>query len=364
MDLFLTIMKFAGLALSGALGILGTVTDTHEEVLVPAQDGRPERRVKKLTVWGKRLLALTVLGLAVALAAQMAELAKSQSEAQQASLRAMRQTRATQATLDALQRIQFQQSPGRINVELAVPYTNQPLAMEVGWIAKLPKRTDVSFGELPQYPGVFVTGFAELLNEGEKRRGTPFQIRVFPDSPYHPVQLPHSSLAEFFERAVLSFEVWRPTNSSSDAALQLVKRVAKTNDITDEMEFMYDASTLPGAVGLEFDLREHQARLRLEQPLVLSASIRGLTLRDLGGKVICVKVEEEKRPGRRKVTPAFESLINDLQFRVLGINLPDQKFEPLGSDETFEVSSTVSGALFFTIKDLRSSTLRLNPLPN
>jgi hypothetical protein len=54
-----TILKFAGILVAGALGILGTVTETRN------------KKTGRLTTWGKTALWLTVAGLTLALGAQL-----------------------------------------------------------------------------------------------------------------------------------------------------------------------------------------------------------------------------------------------------------------------------------------------------
>jgi hypothetical protein len=56
-----TILKFAGIIVSGALGILGTVTVTRN------------KRTGRLTRWGKWALGLTIAGFITALGPQIAQ---------------------------------------------------------------------------------------------------------------------------------------------------------------------------------------------------------------------------------------------------------------------------------------------------
>lgn len=65
METVLAVLKFLGIFLTGALGILGTITKTHADV---GPDG-----IKKLNRWGHWVLALTVTGLAIAICSQLAE---------------------------------------------------------------------------------------------------------------------------------------------------------------------------------------------------------------------------------------------------------------------------------------------------
>src|ERR1039458_9388723 len=85
MDLFLTILKFAGIIVSGALGILGTITETRN------------KKTGRLTHWGKWALNLTVAGFATALLAQIAEQIKGQRDSQKAQEVADRKQKNRQA---------------------------------------------------------------------------------------------------------------------------------------------------------------------------------------------------------------------------------------------------------------------------
>ena len=88
MDILLVILKFAGLIVGGTLGILGTLFETKEDVVVPAKDGQPERTEKRLNHWGKRALTLTVAGFGIALVAQISEEVKSARESANSQQRA------------------------------------------------------------------------------------------------------------------------------------------------------------------------------------------------------------------------------------------------------------------------------------
>src|SRR6185295_15605469 len=61
MNLFLIILKYAGTAISGAAGIWGTVSETHD------------KKTGKLSPWGKWALGLAIGGFVVALSSQIAE---------------------------------------------------------------------------------------------------------------------------------------------------------------------------------------------------------------------------------------------------------------------------------------------------
>jgi|ERR1039458_5074233 hypothetical protein len=107
MDLFLTILKFAGIIVSGALGILGTITETRN------------KKTGRLTHWGKWALNLTVAGFATALLAQIAEQIKGQRDSQKAQevanhqmlllsnsvQQASQQIGLAQASLDQIERV-------------------------------------------------------------------------------------------------------------------------------------------------------------------------------------------------------------------------------------------------------------------
>src|ERR1017187_2707848 len=91
MDLFLTILKFGGIIVSGALGILGTVTETRN------------KRTGRLTRWGKWALSLTIAGFATALLAQIAEQVKGQRDSQKAQNITNLQLQRAEASLNYLE---------------------------------------------------------------------------------------------------------------------------------------------------------------------------------------------------------------------------------------------------------------------
>lgn len=105
MELFLTILKFAGIFVSGALGILGTVTRTHDEVTMPsAVPGQPARTVNRMNRWGKCALALTITGALTAVAAQFAETVISYQAGLAAQKRTEEQIRLARGTLASISR--------------------------------------------------------------------------------------------------------------------------------------------------------------------------------------------------------------------------------------------------------------------
>jgi hypothetical protein len=93
MDLFLTILKLSGIIVAGALGILGTVTETRNK-----ETGR-------LTRWGKWALKLTIAGFLTALGAQIAEQFKGQRDSQKSQNLTNRQLIKTEQSLKYLERI-------------------------------------------------------------------------------------------------------------------------------------------------------------------------------------------------------------------------------------------------------------------
>jgi hypothetical protein len=93
MDLFLTILKFGGIIVSGALGILGTVTETRN------------KRTGRLTRWGKWALSLTIAGFATALLAQIAEQVKGQRDSQKAQNITNLQLQRAEESLNYLERL-------------------------------------------------------------------------------------------------------------------------------------------------------------------------------------------------------------------------------------------------------------------
>ena len=70
-----TILKFAGILVSGALGILGTVTETRD------------KKTGRLTTWGKTALWLTIAGLGVAFGAQLFDSLNQKRDAEESRKR-------------------------------------------------------------------------------------------------------------------------------------------------------------------------------------------------------------------------------------------------------------------------------------
>jgi len=93
MDLLLTILKFSGIIVAGALGILGTVTETRN------------KKTGRLTRWGKWALRLTIAGFATALLAQIAEQIKGQKDSQKAQDITNRQLQKAEISLTYLERL-------------------------------------------------------------------------------------------------------------------------------------------------------------------------------------------------------------------------------------------------------------------
>jgi len=105
----LTILKFSGTAVSGAIGILGTVTETHEEIEVkPKKPSDPVRTVKRLSRWGRWALGLTISGLVLALGAQVAEEIQGSREARKAEKRSQLQVDALLAMLTRFDKISIE----------------------------------------------------------------------------------------------------------------------------------------------------------------------------------------------------------------------------------------------------------------
>ena len=114
----LTILKFAGIIVSGALGILGTATKTHEEVeLPPLEEGGLPRKVKRLTHWGRWALCLTIAGFVTALGSQIVESVKKQHEDAESRARTEDQIKQANEVLKRLEQQGQQSSTILINVE-------------------------------------------------------------------------------------------------------------------------------------------------------------------------------------------------------------------------------------------------------
>jgi hypothetical protein len=93
MDLILTILKVGGILVSGALGILGTTTETRD------------KETNRLTSWGKWALCLTVAGFAVALGAQIFETLKQKNEEIESRKRTETMLKRLGETVDGIDRI-------------------------------------------------------------------------------------------------------------------------------------------------------------------------------------------------------------------------------------------------------------------
>ena len=83
----LTVMKLAGIVVSGALGILGTITETRDKT------------TGRLTHWGKWALWLTVTGLGVALGSQLFENVQKEREEIALAQQTAKQSRAVMSML-------------------------------------------------------------------------------------------------------------------------------------------------------------------------------------------------------------------------------------------------------------------------
>jgi hypothetical protein len=70
--MFLNFLKLFGILISGLLGIIGTITETRN------------RKTRKLTTWGRWVLALTIGGLMIALSVQMFEISEQDYNVQRA----------------------------------------------------------------------------------------------------------------------------------------------------------------------------------------------------------------------------------------------------------------------------------------
>jgi hypothetical protein len=93
MDLLLSILKFSGIIVSGALGILGTVTDTRN------------KRTGRLNLWGKWALGLTIAGFATALLSEIAQQCKEHQDILDTQARIERQIAVQKVTLNRVERI-------------------------------------------------------------------------------------------------------------------------------------------------------------------------------------------------------------------------------------------------------------------
>jgi hypothetical protein len=110
MDLVLSFLKFGGIILSGILGILTTLTQTHEEV---GADGK-----KKLNRWGKCAFTLTILGFTTALGAQLAEVIQKQHEEAESRKRTEKQIQQANEVLSRLEEQGFQAKTILTNLQM------------------------------------------------------------------------------------------------------------------------------------------------------------------------------------------------------------------------------------------------------
>lgn len=337
MELFLTIMKFAGLAISGFLGIVGTLTDTHEDILIPGPDGTEPRKGKRITIWGRRIVCLTVFGLLVALGAEIAQVVKEKGEKDETALRVLRQARATQRTLEVLQHIEFNQSPGLLTAVLSVPLTNAALAEELSWLKQLPARvaTNWDASEVPGFPGIIVSGASTATNQNYAE---PVEIAVYSDSPYHPFQQAQSRLSELLNRLIFDVRLLRPTNSSLDdesAHFVAQQLFAKSGDeIVDQTVVAFETSTLPGSVHLSFDLSNGNADLLFTQPFDVSSQNTSDIRKRLYGSIVRVSVDSEYVTGMKPVSAVFTNLIGTLALRDVAFTIGDKTIR---SDNTAQV---------------------------
>jgi len=131
MDLFLTILKLSGIIVSGALGILGTVTETRS------------KKTGRLTPWGKWALSLTIAGFGTALLAQIAEQVKGQRDNQIAQDRTNRQLEEADKSLKYLERLATRFDTLSFSVTYELDETNsffEPLMNFIGRIIPMDNR--------------------------------------------------------------------------------------------------------------------------------------------------------------------------------------------------------------------------------
>ena len=109
MDLLLTVLKFGGIIVSGTLGILGTLTQTHEQVEVGGK--------KKLNRWGRWAIRLTIIAFLTAFGAQLAEVFKKRHEDTESRKRTEEQIKQANEVLKRLEEQGRQSTAILTNVE-------------------------------------------------------------------------------------------------------------------------------------------------------------------------------------------------------------------------------------------------------
>lgn len=309
MDLFFTILKFAGIIVSGALGILGTATKTRDD------------ENNCLTPWGQWALALTIGGLAVALGAQIAEEVKSKHQAERTSARALRQIRATQTTLESLQRLQFQQSDGEVYATVSFSLTNAAVASELAWLKEFPKRTGrFQFGEVQGFPGIYVR---TLLTRKDSSYDKIISIQVTPESPYYPVETANSVLADLIDQMVVSIAILKPTTSSNKTASDLIAQANSVDEIRTSTDFLDKVKSTPGLIDLYFDLAANSAQFYIRQPFRLPLLLKAKERKDLAGLVFSVSVDADGRFGSKPVNKEFDSLLRTARLSTIHIKFGD-----------------------------------------
>jgi hypothetical protein len=328
MDLFLTIMKFVGLAVSGALGILGTLTDTHEEIVILGAEGAAPRKAKRLTIWGRRILALTIAGLTVALAAQIAEEIKSARDARQAAARAALQLRATQTTIDNIHRMQLNQSTMSLRVKANFTITNQAILPQLRWLGKIPRYEEHRTPEILGFPGVYFAPY-RLGYSSNSPLVSGHSIVVLPESPFHPNQQVGSPLGEFLDRFVIHVVLYQFTNSSPDAPIEmLAKATASMFSIKTDSEVRFQsAETSPGYTELEIYPTKDKAALTIVQTLSFWGAIPQDNVSALKGLILRFTPDLAYRIGSDEAREALESLIETVKFESIALRIGNKNLQ-------------------------------------
>jgi hypothetical protein len=122
METLLSLLKFAGIVLSGVLGILTTLTETHKKV---QSDGK-----KRLNRWGKWAFAFTIAGFAMALGAHLAEELKKRKDEIESRSRTEQQIKQANLSLRSIERLLTPIHALNVLVRFEIP-TNSVLGLSL-----------------------------------------------------------------------------------------------------------------------------------------------------------------------------------------------------------------------------------------
>lgn len=154
MSLALTILKFAAILVSAALGIMGTLTETRD------------KDTQRITSWGWRVVGLTVAGLVVAIGLQIFDSVRQQRENEETR----KKTREISIQLEQQTGLANQARTGIAHIETSLSET-----LSIDAIYEFPRETGVV--ELDK-TRILLESY---LEHGRAHSGRNFILKIFPE---------------------------------------------------------------------------------------------------------------------------------------------------------------------------------------